>query len=225
MNMKIGVGITTRNRNSILLKNLTYFDKYCPKDFKLIIVDDASTIPFPKATFRFEKQAGIAKAKNKCFELLSDCDHVFLFDDDCYPIHEEWWKPYLDNKEPHLMYIFSQYTNGQRLMDISTLYYDETIIAYSHPRGCMLYYDMRAIKIVGTMNEKFEIWGYEHVNLSDRIFNNGLTTFRYMDVRNSQKLIHSMDESITVVSSVTPEQKIKHLEKNTILYKQLFNEK
>lgn len=221
----IGIGITTRNRNNILKRNLSFFYRFMPPNAKLVIVDDASNIPFPDATFRFDTQQGIAKAKNKCFDLLQGCEHIFLFDDDCYPISKEWWIPYIANPEPHLMYIFDRFSNGQRLSDCTIIYYDEYSIGYTHPRGCMLYYDMKVLGAIARMDERFKIWGWEHVNLSDKIFNKHFTTARYLDVRDSERLIHSMDESLEIKSSVGKEERMLHFKDNQTLYNNMKYEK
>src|SRR5690606_10124331 len=82
---RIGVGITTHNRPEIFAKTLAEMRKHLPPGAKLVVVDDASKEPVAEADYRFEENAGIARAKNKCLELLDGCEHIFLFDDDCYP--------------------------------------------------------------------------------------------------------------------------------------------
>lgn len=74
---KIAICITTRNRHSVLDFSLAEWKKYKPKNSKIFIVDDASNIPVKNSNFRFDKQQGIAKAKNKCLELAEDFDFVF----------------------------------------------------------------------------------------------------------------------------------------------------
>lgn len=78
--------ITTHNRRDIAEKTIAHIRDHTPGAV-IVIVDDASTEPFPGATFRFDQQAGIAKAKNKCLELLmaTVVEHLFLFDDDTWP--------------------------------------------------------------------------------------------------------------------------------------------
>ena len=74
----IGIGITTHNRYETFSKTLVEIKRYAPKDAKIVVVDDASDIPVPEATFRFDTNVGIAAGKNKCMELLDECDHLFL---------------------------------------------------------------------------------------------------------------------------------------------------
>lgn len=106
----IGIGVTTRNRPDALATTLKHLRTYLPPAAKLVIVDDASDKPVDDADHRFSENVGIAVAKNKCLELLyaAGCEHIFLFDNDTYPIADEWWKPYVDSPEPHLMWIFDR---------------------------------------------------------------------------------------------------------------------
>lgn len=192
----VGIGITTRNRKQCLEQCLKHCREYTPGAV-IVVVDDASDDPVEGADFRFEDNVGIATAKNKCIELLVDagCQHLFLFDDDCWPIKEGWTEPYVASPEPHLMYVFVEFAGKPGLLnDTKVLYADDTHTAYSHPRGCMLYVDARVLEVVGGMDSSFDRWGYEHGDWSNRIHAAGLTTFRYADVTGSADLIYSSDE-------------------------------
>lgn len=193
---KIGIALTEHNRYELFKKSYEETKKLVPDNSVLVVVDDASAKPVPEATYRFKKNVGISVAKNKCLELLylEGCEHIFLFDSDIYPIKEEWWKPYVENKEPHLMYIFQNFSNGGSPGDTKVVYENDEIKAYDHPRGCMLYLHRSVLDKVGGMDPVFVKWGFEHGNLSDRIFMAGLTSFRYMDIPNSKGLFYSHDE-------------------------------
>lgn len=208
----IGIGITTRNRPEVLANSLIKHDKFLPPSSNIVIVDDSSDIPVPGATYRFDERAGIPRAKNKCLELLQDCDHIFLFDDDCYPIVKDWWKPYVDHMEPHLMYIFTGF--GNQTKGIKEIYRDETTVAYDHVRGCMLYVDRRVLDVIGGFDTTYGIGMYEHTDWTNRIFNAGLTTHRVMDVPDSNKLIHSMDEYQEVMPTFTTEERQQQIRRN-----------
>jgi hypothetical protein len=199
----VGIGITTHNRGGVFRTALEAIRKYAPSGAAIVVVDDASTEPVEDATFRFDTNAGIARAKNKCLELLVDqgCTHLFLFDDDCWPVADGWEQPYVDSPEPHLMYIFTDTPQG-RLTDATEIYRDSHLKAYTHPRGCMLYFERRVLDRVGGYDTRYGRWGYEHVDLSNRIYNAGLTSFRFADVVGSEHLIFSCDERTVVGSSV-----------------------
>lgn len=209
--MAIGIGITTHNRYDVFSKTFTEINKFLPDWSKLVVVDDASNEPVKEATYRFQENVGIARAKNKCLELLEGCEHVFIFDDDTYPKSVDWWKPYVDNVEPHLMYIFKDFASGRKLGDSVEVFRDDKIRAYTHPRGCMLYLERKAIDAVGGMDVSYRRWGYEHVDYSNRIYNAGLTSFRYADIVNSGDLIYSGDEHEAVRSTVEHDERRVYL--------------
>lgn len=192
---KIGIAITEHNRYDMFKKSYEEIKKRLPINSVLVVVDDASTKQVPEADFRFDKNVGIAKAKNKCLELLylQGCEHFFLFDSDTYPLVDNWFEPYINSSEPHLMYIFENFVKGG-LSDTKLVYKDSNKVAYSHPRGCMLYFHRSCLDAVGGMYEGFAKWGYEHPDLSNRIFNAGLTSFRFQDVVNSKGLFYADDE-------------------------------
>lgn len=209
----VGVGVTTHNRPVELAATLKRIRAVLPQGAKLVVVDDGSTEPAKDATYRFERNVGIARAKNKCLELLVDegCDQLFLFDDDCWPTSKGWEQPYIDSPEPHLMYIFKDLVRV-KLNDSAEIHRDSKLKAYSHPRGCMLYFDGRVLDVIGGFDTRYKRWGYEHVDISNRIFNAGLTSFRFADVIGSEQLIHSCDEFMEVSSTVSREERRPYLE-------------
>lgn len=214
----VGIGITTRNRKEVFEKTLEEIRKHTPHSFKIVVVDDSSDKPIEGSSYRFEKQAGIARAKNKCIELLEGIEHVFLFDDDIYPIKDEWWKPYVASSEPHLMYQFDHWGNGASIDDVIRVYEDSSIVAYSGARGCMLYVHRSVIDRVGGMDSIFGVWGWEHVEYSRRIHHAGLTSHAFADIQGSSELFYSMDEHQVVKRSVTDAERKRISERNSEIY-------
>lgn len=213
----IGIGITTHNRNPLVRETVAKLRQLTP-DAKIIVVDDASQQPVKIKdifVYRYEKNVGIATAKNKCLELLSDCDHIFLFDDDCYPLKAGWYEPYIESPEHHLMYLFESWASGVPVGDDAIVYHDGQHEAHAHARGCMMYIDSIALATVGGLDTRFGKAMNEHLDWSIRIHNAGLTTFRYMDVIDSEQLIYSMDQHQEVRTSIDNRQQnnegTKHL--------------
>ena len=191
----IGIAITTRNRREVFDKTLVEFQRYTPGAL-IVVVDDASDKPIEGA-IRFDDNVGIARAKNAGIAALMDArvDHLFLADDDTYPIAEEWWRPYIESPEPHLIYLFKDPVGrGKYAETPPTVYEDDRYFAYSHPRGCLLYMHRSVVERVGGMRPEFGKWGVEHVEYSTRIHSAGLTTNRFQDVHGSSKLWYSIDE-------------------------------
>lgn len=228
--MKIGIGITTRNRPEIAIEALEIFHINRPDDSIICVIDDASVLPpfgFGRCLyniFRFENHVGVGVAKNKCLELLYDagCTHFFLFDDDCRPIVNEWWLPYINSGLYHACWNFNRTLiakhakNLLRNPPIPVPAYWE----YEKPNGCMLYFTKMAIDMVGGWDLQFTGYGYDHVNLSDRIFNNGITPGRYIDVPNTSHLF----EMAKCESSFTSHDRSK-IPENLKLYQQNYYSK
>jgi len=241
--MKTAICITTYNRPEILYRGLEEQLKYLPKGAKIIIVDDGSTELFDADVLleisqkyrqdgdenhivaTLPENKGIAAAKNKCLELADEwgADHIFLFDSDAWPKKQGWELPYIESKEPHLMYIFTKFAddgpNGHNLSDCVEIYRDSSIVAYNHVRGCVLYLDSRVLPVVGGFDERYGKAMFEHTDYSNRIHNNGLTSFRVMDVPESESLIYSMDEYREASSSISAAQRQIGLRDNRSLWK------
>lgn len=196
-----GIGITVHNRNETAAKTIEQIRYYAPIGAKIVIVDDASKIPFEGADYRFNVNAGIAQAKNKCFELLDDCEHIFLFDDDCYPVKAGWELPYIESGEKHLSFTFANLSNGRQNGN-KVLREHNGFNVFNNPCGCMCYFHRDCLDAVGGFNPVYKVYGYEHVDLSVRIHNAGLTPHRFMDITDSLDYFHSLDYHSSIASSV-----------------------
>lgn len=218
---RIGIGITTRNRADTFAKTYAEIARLTP-DAVIVVVDDASTIPVTglNDVIRFEENVGIARAKNACIEALYDkgVDHFFLFDDDAYPLLPGWYLPYVVSPEHHLMRIFEDLSGTRKLRDISKVYEGNGHVAYTGPRGVMLYADRLAIDTVGGMDLAYGKWGYEHGDWSNRIHNAGLTTWRFADVADSHLLIHSLDEHEAINRGTSSPERIAAVKENVKIY-------
>lgn len=201
--MKIGIGITTttgRNETAAhAISQICEFSEGC----KIVVVKD---VP------------GIAKAKNQCLAQLDDCENIFLYDDDVWPITDIWLLPYINSGINHLSFTFDKLhhggTNGNRKLIKS----ENGLNIYQNPNGCMIYLNRKCLDIIGGFDERFIGWGYDHVNLSQRIYNAGLTPYPFMDVAGSLELFHSMDYFCEIKSSVEPLQRAGFIQHNRPIY-------
>jgi glycosyltransferase involved in cell wall biosynthesis len=178
------IAITTYNRPKVLEFSLSQFKKY---GGDIVIVDDCSSVAYPKLpnVHRNKERLGIAKSKNKCLSLLKDYKRIFLFDDDCFPICENWWKPYIDGGEHHYCYGCEPQITI-KAMNEKTTWWHNTF-------GCCLMVDQAVLKKVGGMDEKFGLWGFEHAEFSHRIFNAGLIPYPYITPTGVSNLVWSLD--------------------------------
>jgi hypothetical protein len=208
--MKIGIGVTTvPERREVSANTISMIEKYLPSEYELVVIYD-------------DYHRGVAVSKNECLEKLynTGCDHIFLFDDDTYPIAPGWWKPYVESKEPHLMYQFK--LPGKPSTDMQEVYRDDEIVAYTHTRGAMIYVTKEVLDTVGGFDTRYYN-GFEHPDYTNRIHNAGLTTHRAMDLVGSDKLLYCLDQHNKIKSSIKND--VVHRIKNHKLYKEQWRSK
>lgn len=215
----IAISITTHNRKEVLLASLEAWNKYLPDNATVFVVDDASILPI-KSDFKFEKNVGIARAKNKGLELAQHFDHIFLVDDDVRPKVMGWEIPYINSGINHLCLTFDKNSRGRTVSPSirKESEYSLGITSYTAPNGCFLYLKKVCIEVAGGMRPEFGRWGFEHVEYSLRIHNMGLTPKPFLDVSNSTDLIEVLDWAGTVRSSVAEGDRRASGAKNLKLY-------
>jgi len=187
----ISICITTRNRLPSFDFVLAQIEKHTNCEYQLVVIDDASEVPYCNATYRFNERAGIPAVKNKCLELAKH-DHIFLFDDDTYPICDDWYLPYINSGKEHLCYTFLTAFKRKEGFKYHTL-----------GNGCMLYVTRKCIDTIGGFDWNYGLGKYEHVDFSRRIHNAGLTESVFVDVIGSDKLLYCMDQKKEIQRSFT----------------------
>lgn len=197
--------MTTRNRRELFLQTLANWQEHLPADCVLVVVDDASDDPVPSVpgvtVIRHDNRLGVSMAKNRGITELIDrgCRHIFIADDDVHPITDDWWQPYVESPEPHLMY---GWTHQRFAIEDGTgwppriVAGDQEHDAYSFPRGVMLYIESRVVDVVGGMNTAHGAFSGEHVEYSGRVHAAGLTSWAFADVKHSDQLWYARDKEI-----------------------------
>lgn len=221
---RIGIALTTHNRPDVLRKSLEQHLKFLPAGAFVLVVDDGSMPPVIEPEYvhliRQDKSLGIVASKNASLAALmdADCEHLFLWDDDAYPIADNWHLPYIESPEPHLAYQFLDLAGLRKLHDIAELYRDDRHVAYTGQRGVMLYYHRSVIEKVGGFDPVYGRGMYEHSDLALRIHNAGLTSWAYADVVGSDKLIYSLDEHEQVSRSVPQSNREEQVKRNVKIH-------
>lgn len=196
----VGIAITTKDRHDTFRDCLAKVRARTPAEFPIVIVDDGSTPPVDEATIRHDKARGIPAAKNACLAALMDLgvEHLILLDNDCYPLTDDWWRPFVESPEIHLSAQFLDIDGPRKLNDITVLYDDGQHQAWSGQRGYCLYYHRTAIDTVGGFDPIYGVGLYEHSDLANRLYARGLTTWRYASPKDSHLLVESLDQRATV---------------------------
>ena|SRR3990167_3072097 len=199
--MKIGAGITTFNRPEH--KELCYsmLNKYRSEVLDIYIADDSTD------------RKGISYRKNECLRALKDCDYIFLFDDDCFPIKEGWAEFFIEaskvSGQHHMMYLketpsikkvgeFIGQQEYERFLDnrikVKFKVDKVKIESYNNCSGCMMFFTKEVIEKVGAYNPKYGYYGFEHAGYSNRVHQAGLTPLgAYTCPVGASNYIYSMD--------------------------------
>jgi len=202
MQIKIGVAITVHNRNAMAAKTVNNWRKMMPENSILLVVDDASDVPFIGSDFRFASNVGIATAKNKCIELLynQSCDVLFLSDDDCYPVDQNWHVPYTQSEQGVLSFTFASVgrnqPNGNRLIAR-----DQIHSVYNNACGCMISIKRNVVATIGGFDIDFSMYGDEHIDYAIRAERAGLNSHEFIDVNGSGELFFAHDRQIGFLTS------------------------
>lgn len=116
----------------------------------------------------YHQRVGVAVNKNTGLELLMDTDaeHLFLCDDDTWPLHEGALLKHTLMRLEHSMVCWgkSRVKGGMR---------EEAF--WTWPRGVLLYATRNVVETVGGMIEAFGVGAHEHAEWSQRIHNAGFT--------------------------------------------------
>lgn len=135
----------------------------------------------------FNGRMGVAVNKNTGLELLMDqtqCEHLFLSDDDTWPLFSASLNKHIDLAEnggiAHSMVCWGKHRLTEVRRDPGMPDGSETVWAsWSWPRGVMLYQNRTAVDMVGGMVEAFGPGGHEHVEYSRRMHNALMTPDDY----------------------------------------------
>jgi len=169
--MKIGIGVTTYNRPECLAKWIEQIDKTTSQENTLTYI----------AADTDEDRKGIAARKNECLRALKDCDYVFLFDDDCYPIKAGWINFFVNSGYEHLLYCTRlRHKKRNKIGDL---------LIFEDCGGVFMFMKKSAIDRVGAFNERFGLYGFEHADYSNRILNSKL----YPTLVDTDKYIYAAD--------------------------------
>lgn len=252
----IGIGITTRNRPECLEACLRHFKEFGYGD-KIVVIDDNSELwrinkliidsLDINITYKYSpKRLGISKAKNACLVELSDCDHVFMFDDDAWPIEHGWENRWIGinkhNSIGHSIYgvdcnasedinrAFRAHVNEvARIGD-----FEHQMIALSNCFGVVLYFTRECLNAIGGYDHSAKnVYGFEHAQISKRAARAGFTQgHEYICPAASMEMIYSVDitynwlmyepplhtEWLKIAkSSVTKEEADGHVENSSIM--------
>ena len=165
---KVGIAITTTpDRVELFEKTLKHIQIYSPQDSFIFVNNDVN-------------REGVNISKNNCIAALMNkgCEHLFLFDDDCYPLNDFAFDIFIKSGLNHACLTFGEKANkGSNINLIRTI---NGIDHFTNARGVMLYFTRKAIDLCGGMDIAYSRYGFEHLGLTNRIYNRGLIPGQYI---------------------------------------------
>lgn len=202
--MRVGIGITTYKRKDLLKKCLEHFEKYSTLPYRLYVAEDTD-----------EDRKGIALRKNECLYHLQDCEYIFLFDDDCYPI-KEGWEDFFINAHKESGYHHFCYLTKNLHMEKNYYFCGEyTIKSYSQCGGVFMFLTREVLKKVGGLYDGYKFYGFEHIGYSWRIFNAKLIPEMYLCVEGTENYLFAHDYQVDEFqSTIDKETKLALSEEN-----------
>ncbi len=202
-NTKIGIGVTTTpNREHLLEEWLINFRNNTKEPYHLHVHNDIN-------------YRGVAYSKNENLKALKDCDYIFLFDDDCYPINDEWVNFFTSSNEYHTLFLND--SHGLIYWKGSTAYYRDC-------GGVFMMLTKEVVAKVGAFGD-YGHYGFEHAGYSQRIYKAGFTKAPYQMLRSTDKYLKALDYCGQILSSVSDEVKQKEIDKNRIKFVEEVNSK
>ena len=190
---KVGIGVTSYNRPECLKECLEHINKHT-ESFEIHVATDTD-----------EDRKGVAFRKNECLRALKDCDYVFLFDDDCFPIKDGWVEFFVGKM---------QFILTSHLLFLTDKLHGKT---HQHVNGCHIYNNCGGVFMaltkaqidrVGAFNEKFKMWGFEHAEYSQRISKARMNWMPYLCANRTDEYLFAHDYSTPGhCSSISNEQK------------------
>jgi len=150
--MKVGVGVITMGVREL---NPKFFEKTTHETF----------------VFTDTERLGPGHARNQVLKHFDGYDHVFIFDDDCYPTRLGWEDYFIQEAQRygvHYMALPDSFGGEYLHSDGEMTYWFSAL-------GCFLYQDKHAMEAIGGYNLGYDRYGYEDAGRSHRAIKAGLT--------------------------------------------------
>lgn len=196
--MKIGVSVTTISGSGRMDDWMANFTANTDQKVELFVHKD-------------DKGNGVRFSKNQCLKALKDCEYIFLFDDDCYPVNKGWMDFCIKNLK--LLNHF-QFNTAQIHGEMTTIKVgadDQDVLITYNGGGVFLALTKEVLESVGYMNPKYQGYGWEHLGYSYRIFRDMWTVSPYVCPVGLSDYLYAEDYVNPKQKEFTPEQqKVKN---------------
>ncbi|WP_077803545.1 glycosyltransferase family 2 protein [Gluconobacter albidus] len=183
MTNKLGIGIITYNRKSILSLTIENIRKFTNSDFEFVIADDGSsdgTIEYLNNSgikYITGVNKGISWNRNRALWYLKNeknCENIIILEDDCSPNEFGWEKQWIEAIENfgHINYMPEGSIENDNDISSGSGTPNDPFIAPMHQALCVGY-SSRALDFVGYLDIRFKKYGEEHVEHTHRFLRAG----------------------------------------------------
>lgn len=196
--MKIGIGVITmgvRTLNKKLFEN---------SEHGVFIYTD-------------KERLGPSHARNKVLEHFEGYDHIFIFDDDCFPTKLGWEDYFITQASEHNIHYMAipEVFGGQFVSSDKEMQY------WFSALGCFVYQDKIAMDVIGGYNTAYNRYGYEDAGRSRRALQAGLTGHNNAWGFPVRGLSYIYSEDVfgeNPVPNIETPEKLKYIESNHKVY-------
>lgn len=233
---KIGVGIVTCNRPKFFLKCF----RSIPNGPLIAVVNDGADFEDVQKLqkekyftyFHNNTNLGVGKSKNILFRYLldSDCDHIFIIEDDIVIKDPKVFDKYIEaSKKSGLEHFLFGYhgpanrggvSKGKPSPRFIVDYKDIQIAFNANCVGAFCYYSKNSLRKVGLIDEDYTN-AFEHVDHSYRLAKEGFCTpyYYWPDLANSYDLLDEIECS-EFSSAIRPRKDwMENIQNGALLFK------
>lgn len=175
--------------------------------------------------FHDKDRKGPAYARNQCLRYFYDkgFDYIFLFDDDCRPVMDNWEKYFIDQANEagvNYMAVPEYFKTGFKGM------LTDEMALWDGTCGCFTYQTRYCLDTIGGYNNDYFGYGLEDAGRSKRALRAGMTEHpdHFSFPIRGLAYIYSEDIfGVTAIQNLTMEEKLSYVHKNQGTYNKEIN--
>jgi len=229
---EVGVGILSYNRIGSLRRLVESLRRHTDLTKTTVVISDESTDARTRryteglsgqefAILHSDRRIGVAGNTNRLMQCLERFRYRIIMNDDVEVLRPGWEHHYVSAMKEHGYHHFCMRQSGvqgaratdgtRRKLGKHTIW---TIT--EKPHGAVLVYDDEAGRTAGFFDERFGLYGMEHVDWSHRISMSGIQPPGYHDVVGSDMFLKICPDASAVGS-----EKSSELSRSRVLFKKL----
>ena len=163
--------------------------------------------------FTDHEKKGPGYARNQVLKHFDGYDHVFIFDDDCYPTMKGWESHFISAAQAHNIHYMAlpEGFKGNYIGAYSEITYWDSAL------GCFIYQDKMAMQVIGGYNTSYNRYGYEDAGRSKRALKAGLTGDEKYFTFPLRGLMYIHSEDVygeNPTPNISHDDKMKYIEQN-----------